>query len=476
MGKYGYLFKNIGLMTISNFSSKVLSFLLVPLYTSVLSTEEYGTYDLYTTTAFLLIPVLSTCISDGVLRYTLDSENNSSDIFTIGLKVAIRACLIAIVLTVINGFLDILPVFNEYPLLFVLYFVTCLLSDMVTQFARGLERIFDIAVAGILSSIATISLNILLLLVLHCGIRGYFIASSSAFVITIAYLVFRLKLWRYIKTGVSSALSVEIKKYSAPLILNQISWWINNASDRYIVTLLCGTAANGVYSVAYRIPSLLSVFQTIFNQAWTISAVKELGEKDSDFVTNIYRLYNCGMVILCSVLIVFDKPIASILFANEFYIAWQYAPFLLVSVVFSSLSILLGGLFTAAKNSSMIARTTTIGALINIVLSLVLVIPIGPIGAAIATLISYLIVWAVRLREARQLVDIKVRLARDVISYVILAIQAVSLFLPLGLAVYVIELAALALLLVLYIDDEKNVLVQLKARQINMQRQPSRNA
>lgn len=451
-------------MTLSNFSSKILSFLLVPLYTSILTTSEYGTYDLYTTTAFLLIPVLSMCISDGVLRYTLDSENNPSDVFTIGLKVAIRACLIAVVLNVINGFFNILPVFNEYPLLFVLYFVTCLLSDVLTQFARGLERFFDVAVAGILSSIATISLNILLLLVFHCGIRGYFIASCSAFVITIVYLVFRLKLWRYIKANASSTLSVEIKKYSSPLILNQVSWWINNASDRYIVTLFCGTAANGVYSVAYKIPSFLSVFQAIFNQAWTVSAVKELGERDSDYVTNIYRLYNCGMAILCSVLVMFDKQIASLLFAKDFYDAWRYAPFLLLSVVFGSLSTLLGGLFTALKDSKFIATTTALGAALNIVFSLGLVYLFGAIGASISTMISYAVVWLIRLREARKVVRLQVNLVRDVFSYAALLIQSIVLFAGWGQLELIIELGIALFLSCIYSNDIKWVWHALMSR------------
>ena len=59
----------------------------------------------------------------------------------------------------------------------------------------------------------------------------------------------------------------EMVAYSVPMGLGNIGWWINNVSDRYIVTWICGLAANGVYSVAYKIPSLLSMFQQIFNQA-----------------------------------------------------------------------------------------------------------------------------------------------------------------------------------------------------------------
>ena len=111
------------------------------------------------------------------------------------------------------------------------------------------------------------------------------------------------------------------------------------------------------------------MFQTIFNQAWTLSAVKEYDENNSEFYENIYKIYNSGMVIICSGLIIFNKVIARILFANEFYKAWEYAPFLMISVVFGSLGAVIGGIFTATKKSAIIGKTTFVGAVTNIVLN-----------------------------------------------------------------------------------------------------------
>ncbi len=464
VGKYKYLLKNMGLMTISNFASKILSFLLVPLYTTVLTTQEYGTYDLYTTTAFLLIPLFSVCISDAVLRFTLDKEKDPKDIFSISIVFYLRACVCVIILVAINYILGIIDIFNEYPLLLLLYYCLCLLSDILTQFARGLEKIFDVAISGILSSVTTISLNIVLLIVFPLGIKGYFIANSSAFGITALYLIFRLRIWKYLKYHISKDLKREMAAYSSPLILNQIGWWINNVSDRYIVTWICGTAANGIYSVAYKIPSLLLVFQTIFNQAWTLSAVKELDEEGSQFYTSIYKLYNCGMILVCSILIAGDKVIARILFANEFYTAWQYAPYLILSVVFGSLSGLLGGIFTAAKDSKIIAKTTAPGACINTILNIVFVYLIGPVGAAIATLISYILVWGVRLKAAKKFVSININLKRDIISYIILIIQSVLLNANKSIFMYIFEITAFIVLLFIYKNDLKAVIQQLRKK------------
>lgn len=74
MKKYIYLIKNMGLLTISSFGSKLLSFFLVPLYTSILTTKDYGIYDVFNTTIMLLIPILTSGMLEAVLRFPLTDK------------------------------------------------------------------------------------------------------------------------------------------------------------------------------------------------------------------------------------------------------------------------------------------------------------------------------------------------------------------------------------------------------------------
>ena len=85
MSKYLYLIKNIGVLTLSNLGSKILAFLLIPLYTSVLSTEQYGVFDLAQTTVSLCIPILSFNISSAALRFALDKDKDKKDVFSVGI-------------------------------------------------------------------------------------------------------------------------------------------------------------------------------------------------------------------------------------------------------------------------------------------------------------------------------------------------------------------------------------------------------
>lgn len=430
-GKYKYLAKNVVVLTIAQFGSKILSFLLVPLYTSVLTTKEYGINDLFSTTVTLLIPFLTLNIVDSAIRFSIDKETDNKKVFSIALSYLIKGTVILAFLLILNGILNIFEVVNKYWVFFGLYFVTSAFSAVVSGFARGINHVTDVAVSGVICSLVLILSNIVLLIPFHMGLTGYFIAGCLGPSVQILYLFIRIRLWRYISIKkTDKKLKKEMVNYSKPMIANAVAWWINSASDRYIVTWICGVAVNGIYSIGYKIPTILSIFTNIFNQAWILSAVNDFDPEDkSGFFSNMYNLYNFAATVFCSLLIVFSRIIAYFLYVKEFFMAWKYVPFLLVAFVFSSLSGYIGGVFSAVKDSKIFSRSTVIGATINIVLNFSLIYLIGPVGAAIATLVSYFVIWLVRIINSRKYIKIQFHIIRDFIGYGLLLVQASLLFL-----------------------------------------------
>ena len=99
---YKYLLKNIGLLTLSNFATKLLTFLLVPFYTNVLTTTEYGTYDLFYTTVSVLVPILTLNIQDAVTRYAIDKKFSRDAIVTTAGRYLIAGSLIIVIAVIIN--------------------------------------------------------------------------------------------------------------------------------------------------------------------------------------------------------------------------------------------------------------------------------------------------------------------------------------------------------------------------------------
>ncbi len=425
-----YLAKNIGLLTISQFGTKLLTFFLVPLYTNVLSTQEYGSYDLFATTTSLLIPIFTLNITEAVLRYSLDdNETIRKKVFSVGLKYSLVGTVLISVTAILNHVFNIFQTIDKYWYYLPLLFILTMINTLFLYFARGINRVKETAIGGGICSAVMIILNIFFLLGLKIGIHGYFWAQMLAMLVQAVYLFISCKMWIYVGFPRDKILEKEMIKYSVPIIANTVSWWINNSSDRYIITWICGVSANGIYSVAYKIPSIINTFQSIFFQAWTLSAVKDFDSEDkSGLFTDTYNLYNCGMTIICSLLIIFTKILAKILYAKEFYEAWKYAPFLTIALVFGAMSGFEGAVFSAVKDTKAYARTTVVGAAVNIILNIFLVFMIGPMGAAVATAFSYFLVWILRTIQVRKYIKINIHYTRDILSYMILIIQAFVLY------------------------------------------------
>lgn len=467
MGKYKYLAKNIGLLAVSNFATKILTFFLVPLYTAVLSTTDYGIYDLFFTTIGVLLPIVTLNIQEGVLRYALDKEFDQDAVVTIGFRYLLIGTLIVGGGILINDIFSLNAILEQYGIYFLLIFMAQALSGMVTFYTRGIGHVRDLSVTSVITSAVTITLNIVFLLVYKWGLKGYFLANILGPLAQCVYLIFRGRMLQ--RTHWLKAYSAESRLlvlYSLPLIANSLAWWVNNSSDRYIVIFFCGMAANGIYSVASKIPSILTVFQTIFSQAWTLSAVQDFDPEDSKgFFTNTYRGYNCLMTIICSLLIVLDKPLAKFLYAKDFYKAWQYVPWLTIAVLFGSMAGYIGGIFVAVRNSRIFASSTLVGAVLNIILNLITVPLLGPLGAAVSTTISYALVWVIRLTQSRKYIKMRVHLVRDVSSYIVLIIQAIGILLIKDKWPSILFLTGtFFLILLLYIPDAKIVIERIRHR------------
>jgi len=462
VGKYKDLLKNIGMLTISSFGSKILIFLLIPLYTNFLSAEEYGTFDLYLTSVTLLVPLLTENISEAVVRFTLDQKTNNAEIFTIAMKKVFSAVAVITVLVGINHVFVIIPMFTSYSVYFILLFSTTLLYTLLSQFARGLGKFAIISVGGVINAITMLLFNILFLVYFKQGLSGYFEAYILSYLLPSIFFAFKLRIWEYISWGkFNNRADDDMKSYGKPLIADSISWWIINASDRYIVTWLCGVAINGIYSVAYKIPSVLNVFQDIFNKAWVVSAITNV-DNEAGFYSQTYNMYNMSMSIMCSIMILLNQVIANILFANDFYAAWQYAPFLMISTIIGGVSSMIGGIFLAYRETKIMAQTSMYCAILNIFLNFVLVYFYGALGAAISTVASYLLSWIMRLTAIKKYVYLDINSKRDLIVYTLLLFQSFVWLSSLKLVTkYVVQLCVLGMIVISFVKEIKKVVCQL---------------
>lgn len=421
------LSQNALLFTISSFGTRIISFFLIPFYTFVLLPDEFGSVDLVNTTVQLLIPILTINIQDAVLRFSLDKKYKPEDAICVGFRVVgISTVFLSIALFFLKRS-GILTLELNYTIFLYVSFVTGAINNNLSMYMKAKNQVKILAVWGIMNTIITGCFSVLLLVVLTLGINGYMIACVSGTIVANIGMFLAgdvlndLKNSKNVKTIVR-----EMILYSTPLIANSLGWWINNASDRYILTYFCGAAINGIYAVSYKIPSILSALQSVFYNAWSISSITEFDEKDTDgFIGDTYTAYSCLSFLTCSIIMLFNIVIAQILYSKDFFVAWKYVPFLLVGTVFNGLGLFNGCIYTAAKRTKDISVTTVVSAAINTVLNLILIPLVGAYGAAFATMIGYFVIWLMRTIGLKKIVKMNVNWKKQLLMIILLLIQSV---------------------------------------------------
>lgn len=418
--KYKGLVKDTGLFAFSTFASKLLVFFLTPLYTSILTTEEYGIADLITTVINTIYPILTLAISDATLRFAFEKDIAKNEV----LDTAILFILISN-LPVLASY-PIIKMFNkemgEYWVYFVITYAVFNIHNCFSNFLKGTDKTKLYAIQALIQTIVIIFLNILFLLVFRFGLKGYLISIILGYSIPSVLMFFVGGIYRVIfPFHLKLNLIKEMLHYSIPMIPTLLAWSINTSIDKYMITGMIGLSETGLYSAAHKIPSILTTVLSIFVQAWQIFAISNYSDSDaSKNYSEIYNMLNACVVLGCAIIILLAKPLSMLLYSESFFSAWKFIPMLTISAMFSSLSGFLAATYRAAKKTKTLFVSVIGGAILNIVLNFVLLRTLGTIGAAIATAISFCAIWFIRFILAQKLVKIQIPKCRTSLTYILL--------------------------------------------------------
>lgn len=429
--KYKRLAKDTGLFTISNFGSKILIFLLTPLYTNILATEEYGIADLFMTTIYFIYPILTIAIAEATLRYALDKEVDKKKVFIISNTIVLLSVLILFICKPVICAID--DSFEKYWIVFVVNFLLFNTQNNLANFVKGIQKTSLFAIQGLIHTLTIIICNILFLVVLRMGLEGYLLSIIIGYIIPIILMFFGGKLYQYVcPVSIDRTLLMDMIKYSVPMIPSLLAWTINTSINKYMIIWFYGLSVSGIYSVAYKIPTIITTILSIFTQAWQISVISNHGSTDeSHFYTVVYNGLDTVSIFGCFILILICKPLAHLLYAKEFFEAWKYVPLLIISAMFSSHSGFLAAAFRAAKKTKSIFVSVMVGAIINIILNYILLRTIGVTGAALATAVSFMSIWLVRVILIQRIVKVDINLANALVSYGLLFLSAILMTLDL---------------------------------------------
>lgn len=401
--------KNTMILTLGTLSSKLFTFFLLPLYTSVLTTQDYGNVDVLQSIIQLALPIVTLQLSASLFRFLIDNNTfkDISEIVTSALALILGNCIV---------FLLLAEVFNliwgvQYFGCFIFSFIGCLCYLIMQNIARGFGHNILYSVASFLTVFVSLILNIILILGFNIKGSSILISLGSSNFCAALVIFFKEKIWKYFNIKAFSTTRLkELLKYSAPLIPNELSWWIANSSDRFLILFFLGSSFNGIYAAANKIPNIFTVIYGIFNIAWLESVSRNINDSDSqEFINSMIEKFLKFFGCLCIGIISCITVFFDFLVGNDFRSAYPHVFILTIAVFINCICAMFGGIYGAHKDSKTIGSTTVYGAITNIIINLCLINAIGLYAASLSTLLSYFVVLIIRFVRLKKYLIIRIR-------------------------------------------------------------------
>ena len=442
MSREKTLFKNTLIITIGKICTQLITFFLLPLYTAILSTEEYGTVDLLNTLVSLLLPIVTFQVEQAVFRNLIDNRENEDEkkkIISTGIFSVILQCIIYICI-----FFLISPFFeNQYKYFLATNVIAYIFASLTQQMARGLGKNTHFAIGSFLSAFTTIIFNLLFLVVFKFGAYGMLMANMLGQIICTIYNIISLKLYKYISISeFKKAILMKLWKYSLPLIPNAISWWVFNASDRVVVSGILGVAQNGILSAAHKFSNVFITLYNIFNLSWTEMVSLHIGDSDAkellNKMTNMMLRFFTAMAVGIIACMPFVYPI---MINEKFSDGYNLVPIMMLGCIFNVVVGLISTIYVAKKNTKAIANTSIVSAVINITVNLCLIKFIGLYASTIANLTAYFVMSVYRLYDLKKKY-FEIKIDRTfIIATILVLIPILIAFYSNNMILYVIGLA-----------------------------------
>ena len=394
------LIKGFATYTIGNFGSKILSFLIVPLYTYYISTTDMGVYDILMASINLISPIMTLQISEAAYRWMIRSENNEDRNIYIRSTFQVlifNSILASAIIFLVNYFITI-----PYCGYFVATLILSRTFQTTTKLLRGLKNQKLFAFSGILYTIIFLSSNILQICVFKRNVIALFSSAIIANISVLIFIFFREKEIRcsILKKPDKNSIKMMIG-YSAPLVPNSLNWWVINSSDKFIVKHFLGLSSTGILGVSHRIPGILQAVLELFTISWQDVSVGDK-ETSKDFNSELFKSYYIFSFTLLWFLIPSTKAIVNFIMSDSYKASSDYIAFYYLGTVFQSFSSFYGVGYLRSRNTKSAFITSVYAAIINAVINLCFVKFIGMQASAVSTFIAFFVMWLVRERQNRK--------------------------------------------------------------------------
>ena len=389
---------------LGSFGSKLLTFLLLPLYTTLLTREDYGRVDLIITCLFFVEAIFTLKLPDAIYRFMISDKNKKSSLIS-SLLFFNKNCLIVFFI-----FFNIIFLFfrngNYFVLLF--YFGTGISLPFYKQLLRGLKEGKVYSLLGAMESLIFLVSNIVLLYHYKLGYQSILISRIISSTFSIFFIFIKFNLWNFVNEKREKKMMKEMMIYSVPLIPSAISWWIMKFSDRVSITHFIGLDSNGIYAISSKFPALLMLINSIFYMVWKDSSIEEYNSLDkNEYYSKVFKYYYKVLFSISMIFIVSSEKMIKFFARNSYSEAWKYSLFLYLGTVFWGFSGFYATGYLSSKKTTGTFYSSLIGAITNILINIIFIKKYGLQVASFSTFACFFVMWIIRKHDTKKYFIIK---------------------------------------------------------------------
>ncbi len=399
--KLKHTLKHTFVYSMGNLAAKLIGLILLPLYTSHLTTEHYGILSILEISGQLLTTIFSANLSATMMRWWIDAKDKQkrkSIVFTAFAMLFVSLFVMNAGLQPFAGkFAEIFFKDKAYTIYFVIVFVSSsfeILSRYMLDMLRLLEKSMLYVTVTTIKLALVLGLNIYFVVTLELGVKGIILAQLIGFVfITIILLPLFLKHlnWHFDKSIVK-----EMLIYAAPLVFAALSGMIFSIGDRYVIKFLTGDADVGIYTLSYKIAGMMRFVVLIaFTTGFTPIAFKMYKSENSDRFFSKIMTYLTMVLTYGSLGLALFSPEFVRLFApanQDYWEAAKYVGLIGIVIILSGMRYMFSLSFNFSKKTIYVPFIVTFFAGLNILLDFLTIPKLGITGAIISSIISSVLI------------------------------------------------------------------------------------
>lgn len=398
--------KDFGIYTIGIIGMRMITFLMVPLYTYFIDKpSDYGYYDLCLSICMLLIPASTLQLREGAFRFLINNDdyNHQSIIISSIAKILIYN------LVALFSLFTVIVVIQEYDIRYLWFCVALLLTmtihEIMAQISRGLGDNKVYVASNLINGTFIGIFSIVFVAVAGWGIAGIFLSNIISRVLAIGFIEYKLKIAKRIKFSVYSQETVrDILRYCLPLIPIALCWSFTVSSGRFFIKYYLSLEANGIYAVSMRFTMILQTLSLIFYQTWQETAISQFNSKDRDvFFSKVFYNFFYLMALLLLAFSFFLKINYSWLVRDIYSESIKYVYPLCIAAMLNALSSAYFELgYQCSKETSRAIPGIIMILIVNFISSVILTPKYGIFGVAYASIFSYLCLVIYRFIDTRR--------------------------------------------------------------------------